>query len=185
MTTTEPTPTLQPDPVTTEPAQEPTLADPAAEVARLKDELTKARKWEDRAKTNAKAAQELDQLKQSSMNDTEKAVAQARAEARTEALREVGGRLAEAAIRVAAAGRNVDVDALLEGVDASKFLDDNGDPDTKAIAAWVDRVAPATDESDNKPNPKRDLGLGPRGQPNAALNSNELEQALKNAVGAR
>ena len=154
----------------------------AAEVEKWK---TQARKHEDRAKANANAAKELETLRQSSMNETEKAVAQARAEARTEALREVGGKLAEAAIRVAAAGRNVDVDALIEGVDASKFLDADGDPDTKAITAWVDRVAPAVDESD-KPSVKRDLGLGARGgRTTAALNGGELEQALRNAVGAQ
>lgn len=155
--------------------------DTAAEVEKWKKA---ARKHEDRAKANAEAAKELEQLKQSSMNETEKAVAQARLEARTEALREVGVKLAESAIRVAAAGRNVDIDALIEGIDASKFLDVDGEPDTKAIAAWVDRVAPAVDDSD-RPAPKRDLGLGARGgRSPAALNGGELEQALRNAVGA-
>lgn len=161
-----------------------TTTDGADTAAELENWKKLARKHEDRAKANAAAAKELETLKQSSMSDTEKAVAQAKAEARAEALREVGGKLAEASIRVAAAGRNVDVDALLEGVDASKFLDDNGDPDTKAIATWVDRVAPPVDE-EAKPGPKRDLGLGVRGgQPNAALNGNELERALRAAVNA-
>lgn len=153
--------------------------DTAAEVETWKK---LARKHEDRAKANAQAAKELEQLRQSSMNETEKAVAQAKVEARTETLREVGGRLAESAIRVAAAGRPVDVEALIEGIDAARFLDDDGEPDTKAITAWVDRVAPAVDDSD-RPAPRRDLGLGARGQAAPALNGDPLEQALKTALG--
>jgi hypothetical protein len=77
------------------------------------------------------------------MSDTEKAVEAARAEARTAALREVGGRLVDAELRAAAAGRPIEVDALLEAVDRSRFITDDGDVDRKALAAWVDRIAPA------------------------------------------
>lgn len=147
----DPAPDLAADP-TPDPA-----ADTAAEIEKWKK---LSRKHEDQAKANAAAAKELETLRQSSMTDQQKAVETAKAEARTEALREVGGKLAEASIRVAAAGRNVDVDALIEGIDASKFLDDAGDPDTKAITAWVDKVAPA---GDDKAPVKRDLGLGARG----------------------
>lgn len=129
--------------------------DTAAEIEKWKK---LSRKHEDQAKANAAAAKELETLRQKSMTDQEKAVDDAKTSTRQETLREVGGKLAEASIRVAAAGRNVDVDALVEGIDATKFLDDNGDPDTKAITAWVDRVAPV---GDGKPG-KRDLGLGAR-----------------------
>jgi hypothetical protein len=149
---------------TTKPTPEPTT-DPAQDTTDWKvkydEALAQSRKHEDRAKANANAARELETLRQSTMSDTEKAVAQAKVEARTETLREVGTKLAAAEVRVAAAGRNVDVDALLEGLDASKFIDVNGDPDTKAITAWVDRVAPAVD--DKAAGAKRDLGLGVRG----------------------
>jgi hypothetical protein len=144
----------------------------------------RAKRLEDTAKVNAAAAKELEALKRSSMTDQEKAVAEARAEARAEALREAGGRIAQAEIRAAAAGRPVDVEALLEGVDASKFLDVNGEPDTKAIAAWVDRVAPAIDPATTPPT-RRDLGMGVRGQQDPALNSNELETAFRTALGMR
>lgn len=155
-----------------------TTTDGTDTAAELENWKKLARKHEDRAKANAQAAKELEQLKQSSMNETEKAVAAAKAEARTEALREVGGKLAEASIRVAAAGRNVDVDALIEGIDASKFLDDAGDPDTKAITAWVDKVAPA---GDDKAPVRRDLGLGARGgQP-----SDGPEQAFANFLSGQ
>ena len=155
-----------------------TSTDTAAEIAKWK---ALAQKHEDRARSNAGAVKELETLKQQSMSDTDKAVAQARTEARAEALKEVGGRLAEAAIKVAAAGRNVDIDALLEGVDASRFLDADGEPNTKAIAAWVDRVAPAVEE--DKTPLKRDLGVGVRGQqPTAIGDDNALLRDIKTAL---
>lgn len=140
-----------------------------------------ARKHEAEAKANRQAVKDLEALKQRSMTDQEKAVDAARLEARTEALREVGGKLAEAAIRVAAAGRNVDVDALLEGIDPSKFLDAAGDPDEKAITTWIDRIAPPAVE-DTTPK-KRDFGQGTRGQQdNQALNGDPLLSALKSKL---
>lgn len=122
--------------------------DMAAEVAKWKD---LARKNKHQAKANLK---ELDALKTKSMTDQEKAVDAAKAEGRAEATREVGGKLAEAAIRVAASTRMTaaQLDGLLEGIDASKFLDASGDPDTKAITAWVDKVAPVSDAGHKKPN---------------------------------
>lgn len=158
MSNTEPTtPPTPPEPKTPPaPAQEETID----WKAKFEEVQAQARKHEDRAKANANAAKELETLRQSTMTETEKAVNMAKVEARTEVLREVGGKLAEAQVRVAAAGRNVDVDALIDGIDASKFLDANGDPDTKAIGAWVDKVAPA--DASGIPT-KRDLGLGARG----------------------
>lgn len=156
---------------TTEPEPEVTDTDTTDWKAEAEKHKALARKHEERAKANSAAAKELEAFKQQSMSDTDRAVAQAKAEARTEALREVGSKLAESAVRVAAAGRNVDVDALLEGVDAARFLDDNGDPDTKAIAAWMDRVAPAEPS-------RRDFGQGVRGGQTPAVSSDPLVRTL-------
>lgn len=128
---TDPTPTDPPD-----------TPDPAAEVARLRDELAKARKWEERAKANSKAADELDRLRRESMTEVERAVTEAKTQARAEALREVGTRLVDAEVRAATVGRGIDVKALLDGLDRSRFLDDDGQPDTDRIAKWVDKIAP-------------------------------------------
>lgn len=148
MTTTETPPSNAPETPPPPPAQE------TAETWKVKYEetLKEARKHEDRAKANATAAKELEALKAKSMSELELAVDAARKEGRAEATAEYGGRLAEASIRVAAAGRPVDVDALLEGIDASKFLDASGDPNTKAITAWMDKVAPLSDPGHKKPN---------------------------------
>ena len=166
MTTTETPPPTPPPTPTPPPAGEP------AEDWKTKYEetLKEARKHEDRAKTNANAAKELEALKAKSMTDQERAVETARAEARTETLREVGGKLAEASIRVAASNRMTpaQLDGLLEGIDASKFLDASGDPNTKAITAWVDKVAPVS-EPGKKPNVVPREGTTPSKPPEDAV----------------
>lgn len=122
-----------------------------------------SRKNEDRAKENKKARDELDALHKASMSDTDRAIAEAREAGRSEALSTAGARLVDADIRVAAAGRTVDVDALLEGLDRSKFLTDDGEPDSDAIKAWVDRIAPAQAEQEEGPlGSGLDLGQGSR-----------------------
>lgn len=172
----EATPAATPPPDT---GTETPPADLAAEVAKWQG---LARKHEERAKANAAAAKELEQVRQASMSDLEKAVAVARTEATTEALRTVGARLVDAEVRVAAAGRNVDVDALLEGLDRARFVGDDGEPDRKAIAAWVDRIAPKPAEgAPGFP----DLGQGNRNGGAMALNGDPLEASLRHALGIR
>lgn len=174
-TTADQTDSTQPD---TGAAPEP--ADLAAEVEKWK---ALARKHEGKAKSNATAAQELEKLRLQSMTDQERAVEQARAEARAETLREMGASRVDDAVRVAVAGRPVDVDALLEGLDRSRFIDDDGQPDRDAIASWVDRVAP-------KPNDEPaagqflDLGQGAR-TGDLALNGDPLQRTLEQKLGIR
>lgn len=165
---------------------EPQVTDTAsleAEVAKWKD---LARKHEERSKTNSAAAKELETLRQQSMTDQEKAVAQAKIEAKAEAFREVGGKLVAAEIRAAAAGRPLDVDALLEGLDASRFVGDDGEPDRSAIVKWIDRIAPVPEPQTNTRPGFPDLGQGVRTDPNSvALNGDPLLADLKAKVGAR
>jgi hypothetical protein len=139
---TDPTPAPTPD---AQPEPDKGTPTPDAEALTAEAEKWKAlaRKHEERAQSNASAAKELEALRRSQMSETEKAVDAAKAEARTAALRELGGKLVDAELRAAAAGRTVDVDALLEVVDRSRFLTDDGDVDRKALGAWVDRIAPA------------------------------------------
>jgi hypothetical protein len=159
-----------------------TGADLAAEVEKWK---AQARKHEDRAKANANAARELEQLRQQSMSDTEKAAAQAKAEGRAEALREVAAERVADAVRVAAAGRNVDVDALLEGLDRTRFAGDDGIPDRDAIQAWIDRIAPKPDDTTTDTVLVADLGQGVRGNSSMALNGDPLLRDLKSKLGIR
>lgn len=133
--------------------------DKDAELARWK---AQSRRHEDRAKANAAAAKELADLKAQSMSELERAIAETKTTTRAEVLREFGETRVADHVRVAAAGRTVDVEALLDGLDRSRFVDDDGQPDTKAIQQWVDRVAPATDETGRVPQ----VRPGPRGSGN-------------------
>lgn len=101
-----------------------------------------ARKNEERAKGNASAAKELERVRAAAMSEQEKAVAEAEARGAQAVAAKAGPRLVRAEFRAAAAGR-VDSDALnayLEDVDLTKFLGDDGEPDTKAIEARIGRL---------------------------------------------
>lgn len=162
-------------------------ADTQTSTDQLGDEGKKALDNERRARRDAekeaKAAKaELEKLREATMNENEKAISAAKAEGRTEALREAGTRVVEAEVRAAAKGRVPDVDALLEVLDATKFLTDDGEPDRDAISAWVDRFAPAGDQRTGDGFP--DLGQGTRST-EPALGSDPLTQTLKNKLGIR
>ncbi len=137
--------------------------DPAAEVDRLRGELQKARKWEERAKANSKAAKELEEFKQQSMSETEKAIDQARTEGRRQALTESGAKIVAAEIRAAAKGRMAgeQVSTLIDNVNLSRFVDDDGEVDRDALIAFVDGIAPKPTE-DQTVSPLLDLGQGAR-----------------------
>lgn len=174
-----PADTATTDAPTTDPTQEPdTGTDLVAEVEKWK---AQARKHEERAKANAAAAKERDELRRSAMSEQEQAVAQAVDQARADTLRQVGGQLVAAEIRAAAAGRSTDLDALVEGIDPTKFLDESGQVDRDAVKAWVDRIAPAQQESTTTPAGLEvfDIGQGL----NAAPPADALLSDIKTALG--
>lgn len=144
-----------------------------------------ARKHEKEAKDRAR---ELDKLRQASMSDTERAVAEAKDAGRAEALASVGGRLARSEIRAAAAGRIDDeqLDAVLEHLDLSAFLDADGEPDADAVRKFVDRIAPKSDDDEGKPPTRRarDLGQGARGS-HLPLNGDPIQRDLEKKLGIR
>lgn len=169
----------------TDPAVEPEATEPAQpDVEQLQAEIDKwkslARKHEDKSKANAKAQQELERLRQESMTEQERAVEAARQQARSEVLAELGQARVGDAFRIAAAGREIDVDTLLEGVDLSKFLDEDGNPDTVKVGDWVERVAPVPEPSTTPKVP--DLGQGARPTP-PGLNSSQLQKDLMAKLG--
>lgn len=156
--------------------------------AELEKWKAQARKNEERAKANAGAAKELEALRASTMSDTEKAIAEAEARGRAAATIEVSAELVDAALAVKAAGRLTEeqLGILTSGLDRSKFLGDDGKVDPASIATFIDGIAPAqtTEQPSTPPGfpPIPDLGQGARGAP--ALNSSELENTLRRAVGA-
>lgn len=119
--------------------------------------------WKRRARENEKRSKdnhrELERLKRESMSEQERAIAEARDQARAEVLRETSGQLVDAEIRSAAVNRPVNVDALLDSLDRSKFVDDEGNVDRQAVTTWLDQLAPAQTE----PRQARDLAQGARG----------------------
>lgn len=150
------------------------VTDWEAEAKRLKAEVEKhqtlSRKHEARAKANADAAKKLTEVERSSMSDIEKARAEAADQATSAAMARIGGRLVAAEVKAAAAGRPVDVEALLEGVDVTKFLDEDGEPKVKDITAWLDRIAPVKATGAGS----IDLGQGARGGPARGSSMNDI-----------
>lgn len=115
----------------------------AAEVSTDDARVTKANSEAARYRKELRAAQaELDKVRRSGLSEQEKAVAEAKAAGQVEAVRAVVPRLVRAEFRAAAAGQ-VDkstLDAYLEDIDLSKFVTEDGEPDTKAIESRIKRL---------------------------------------------
>lgn len=136
--------------------------DLAAEVEKWK---AHARKNEERAKANAAAAKKLREVERDAMSEQERAVDEARTAAEQEAARKYGSRIVAAEVRAAAAGREIDVDALLDAVDPARFLTEDGDVNQDAISQWVDRIAPAREVETPKEPAWQNFGQAATGAP--------------------
>jgi len=109
-----------------------------ADLARERDRRQAA---ETELKKLRKAEQELEKLREATATEAERAIAAAKAEGRTEALSVANARIVKAEIKAAASGVMQDPDDALAHIDASTFdVDDDGNVDTKAIAAEVQRL---------------------------------------------
>jgi hypothetical protein len=134
--------TYEPEPEQGKPAED-ALGDAGKQaIDRMKAEKADAVK-------QMKALQkELDQFKQASLSDAERAVAEAKTEGenrgRASAMSEIGAKLARASFDAMAARRNpaVDTGPIVEYVDLAKFLDENGDVNKRSLQAAVDRLVP-------------------------------------------
>ncbi len=159
-----------PDGTSTAPAgdSQPGQPDPTPEApgsdSSDKDWQAEAEKWKAMSRkhenANATALKELEQLRTAQMSESEKAIAEAEARGAQKALVGVRSELAEARLRVAATGKVADVDALVDLVDLSKFVTEDG-VNSAAIDAAVERftkVLPA-------PTPQKfgSVELGPQG----------------------
>lgn len=143
------------------PAQEPQPDTPATEQPKADDTDWKAeaRKWEQRAKENKQAAAELEKQRQASMTEAERAVAEAEQRGRSAAATDFGKRLATSTIRATAAEAGADLAGVFDYLDLSRFVGDDGEPDDKAIKAFVtglpkkDAGTPAFDGGSRSPAP--------------------------------
>jgi hypothetical protein len=177
----EQNPAPEPDPAGGAPADQSPATDDLGDAGRkaLEAERT-ARKETEKA---LRAAQrELEQVRQSSMSEAERAVAEAEARGRTAALTEVGQRLARAEFDRLAARRNPDVDteSVLYYVDLARFVGEDGEPNSTELARAVDRLVPAAG-----PDLDRRGSIDQGARQHMPLNGDDLEQALRNAVGSR
>ena len=133
-----------------------------------------ARKHEDRAKENGAAARELEKLREASLSEAEKAVAEAEKRGRTAALTEVATRLAAAEIRAALTGVVADPAVVVDDLNLAKFVTPDGDVDAKAVTALKDRYAALV------PKQAPDLKQGARPAPPSEFNGNDW---LRKAAG--
>jgi hypothetical protein len=181
-TATDPTST---DPTTTTPPPAPDAPTATDDTTDWKAEAEKfktlSRKHEERAKANAAAAKELEQVRQQHMTEQEKAVEQARAEGRSEAVRASSERVVSAEIRAAAAGRlsKEQLDELVDGINTAKFVDDDGDVDVDKVQRFVDGIAPAPTDPGFP-----DLGQGARGAGTGG-SADQLLDDVKRLTGTR
>lgn len=133
----------QPDPAAPPPPDPPKPEDQLGDAGKkaLAEERS-ARAAAEKAEKAAKA--ELEKLRKASMSEQEKAIAEAKAEARKEALGEANVRVLRSEVRAAAGGKLADpsdAPALLG--DLSRFLNDDGDVDSKAVSSAIDELVKA------------------------------------------
>jgi predicted secreted protein len=138
---TDPTPAGT-DPGTNPPAAQGDPKPPTAEdIANLTKALEKERELR---KAREKDLSEFRSQQRQSMTDAERALAEAREQAAAEVRTQYGARLARTEYIAEAAKRNpgYDVAAVLDDINLARFIGDDGEPDSKAIAASVARLVP-------------------------------------------
>jgi hypothetical protein len=165
---TTPPPPTPPAPTPPAPNGGPPAADDLAE---LRASLAAERK----ARIAADA--ELTKLRAQTMTDTEKAIADARAEGKAEAEQAAALSLAAAEFRALAAGRIANPDAALAVLDLSKLVKD-GQPDRAAIAAVIEQLAVVPPP----PPPPGTIPGGPR-QPAPSSDGDWLRQIKRSRGG--
>jgi hypothetical protein len=152
-----------------------------ADLARERDRRQEAEKLAARA---GELEAELTKLRESQMSDQEKAVAAAKAEGAKEALATANGRLLRAEVRLAAAGKLADPEDAVRFLDLDEFkVDDDGNVDTRAVAAAVDALIdkkPYLAASATRPTGNADQGTR-RGAPPAP----DMDSLLRAAVNGR
>ena len=141
-TTTETTATEPP--ATEAPGEQPAKPDgPKGGHDAVLADLAAERDKRQAAEKRAKAAEaELEKRKAASMSEQEKAIADARAEARKEALSTATDRLVRAEIKATAADRLADpgdaVAHLRDSGGLERFVDEDGEVDLKAVSSAID-----------------------------------------------
>lgn len=168
-----------PEPTSTTPPVDPPQADPVpvetpkddrqAEIDRIVAERVarEKRRHADETKELRTKAAEADRLRKERETETEKAIREAREEGRSAALAEARPRLVLAEIRAAAAGR-IDpsrLDDLVDDIDLSRYLGEDGSVDVERVRRKVDAWAPPAPAKDDKPHDEKPAARRPRPDP--------------------
>ena len=132
------------------------------------DWKAEARKWEQRAKENKQAATELDKQRKAAMTGTERLVAEAEERGRTAAVSDFGKRLATSEIRAVAASAGADLTGVFDYLDIGRFVTDDGEPDEKAIKAFVAGLPAVNDGKPRAPRPDQNQGRQTSGSASTA-----------------
>ncbi|MFJ8384729.1 hypothetical protein ACIQ9Q_09485 [Streptomyces sp. NPDC094438] len=150
------------------PADEPASNPPTPEASEAPDASALAAevaKWKSLSRKNEtafKAAdKELAEFRQAAMSDQERAIEAARAEARTAALGEFGNQLVAAELRAQAASTGAALPDA-EYLNLNRFLGDDGQPDSAAIAEFVTTLS-----ATKQPAYLQNIGLGRQGASHA------------------
>ncbi|MFF4952854.1 hypothetical protein [Streptomyces chattanoogensis] len=132
------------DEITNPPAD--VAQEPNERAAQPADPAAEADKWKAMSRENEKrwkqAAAELDRFRQAQMTEQEKAIEQARQEARRAALSEVGTSLAEAEVRAQAASAGVSVPT--DYLDLARFVGEDGRADREKVTAFISSLPKPT-----------------------------------------
>lgn len=157
----------------------------APTVEQLQQELEKwkalSRKNEGDAKKHASA---LEKAQQASMSEQEKAVAEAKAQGRDEAMTEVQRERVRDKVEIAAAGKLADPgDAAALLGDLDQFLV-SGQIDTRAISKAIDDLVKAKPYLSPQPGNGAGEG-GPRGDSAISPGDDELLKAILSKTGTR
>ncbi|MEU6704731.1 hypothetical protein [Streptomyces wuyuanensis] len=147
--------------VTPQNTPDPKSSEGVPDVAALQADVEK---WKALSRQNEKnwndARSELAEIQKASMTDAEKAIEQARTEARNAALSEVGTRLVDAELRVQAATAGVTLPSS-EYLNLSRFVGADGSPDTEQIKAFVSGLP----QPNKAPEFAQGIGLGRQSDP--------------------
>lgn len=128
------------DPPPADPADPPADPAPPADLGDAGKKALDAMKAErnEATKKAAAAQRELEALRKQSMSDAEKAVAEAEERGKSTAAQEYGKRLAKSEVKSAAAEAQADLAGVFDFLDLARFVGDDGEPDDKAIQAFVE-----------------------------------------------
>ena len=107
------------------------------------------------------------------MSESERAIEEAKQSARAEATTQFGARLAQTEVRAQAADAGADLSGVFDYLDLTRFVGEDGEPDTKAIKSFVEGLPKKAPTAPG-------LDLGAR---TTAPADGDMNQALRRALG--